>query len=227
MKLMDEKLMGNFCIRPADIERRSFEIIGEELAGHDGLPARTPLEDCIVRRVIHTSADFDFAGTLAFTHGAAEAALSLLRSGTDIVTDTMMAKSGINKTVFAALGGAVHCFMADADVAAAAKRDGVTRATASVDKAAALAKPLVFAIGNAPTALLRIHDLLAEGALDARLVIAAPVGFVNVVEAKELFLTSDVPCIIARGRKGGSAVAAAIVNALLYFKGDDASLRGI
>jgi precorrin-8X/cobalt-precorrin-8 methylmutase len=217
-----EKLMGNFYMKPEDIERRSFEIIDKELKEKEFTECREnmtrlPLEDCIVKRVIHTTADFDFARTLVFTHDAAQRAFNLLRSGTDIVTDTMMAKSGINKAVLAESGGTVHCFMADADVAAAAKRDGMTRAAASVDKAAALAKPLVFAVGNAPTALYRIHDLLASGTLDAKLVIAAPVGFVNVVEAKELFLTSEIPCIIARGRKGGSAVAAAIVNALLYF----------
>ncbi|MDR3356902.1 MAG: precorrin-8X methylmutase [Spirochaetaceae bacterium] len=200
---------------PESIEKRSFEIIDGELAERGCGQARTPLEAEVVRRVIHTTADFDFAGKLLFTHGAAEAALPLLRSGIDIVTDTTMAASGINKKLFTKGGGALHCFIADADVAAAAARNGITRAGVSVDKAAALGRDLIFAVGNAPTALLRIHELLNENRLAAKLVIAAPVGFVNVVEAKELFLDAPLPCIIAQGRKGGSAVAAAIVNALL------------
>jgi precorrin-8X/cobalt-precorrin-8 methylmutase len=130
---------------------------------------------------------------------------------------TGRAAEGINKKVLAKYGGEAFCFMADDDVAAAAEAGGVTRAQASVDKAASLAGPLVFAVGNAPTALIRIHDLIAREALEPSLVIAAPVGFVNVEASKELFLDSPVPCIIARGRKGGSAVAAAIVNALLYY----------
>jgi precorrin-8X/cobalt-precorrin-8 methylmutase len=208
----------NDMMRPNEIEKRSFEIIEAELAARRSgdAPARSPLEEAVVRRVIHATADFDFDGSIVFTHDAARTAFGLLRSGVGIVTDTMMAMSGINKTALAGFGGDVRCFMADADVAEAAKRDGVTRASASVDKAAALGKPLIFAVGNAPTALLRIHRLLGEKRLDARLVIAAPVGFVNVAESKELFLNAALPCIVARGRKGGSAVAAAIVNALLY-----------
>ncbi|MDR1363881.1 MAG: precorrin-8X methylmutase [Spirochaetaceae bacterium] len=212
--------MGMYT-KPEDIERRSFEIISKELAERGNMRVKSPLEEAVIKRVIHTTADFDFDGSIVFTHNAAQAAFDLLRSGVNIVTDTMMALTGINKAVFSKVGGdsaCVHCFIADADVAAAAERDGTTRAGASVDKAAALAKPLIFAIGNAPTALIRIHELLNENKLDARLVIAAPVGFVNVVEAKELFLDAGIPCIIARGRKGGSAVAASIVNALLYFK---------
>jgi precorrin-8X/cobalt-precorrin-8 methylmutase len=131
-----------------------------------------------------------------------------------------MAMAGINKTALARYGGAVHCFISDDDVAAAAKADGITRARAAVDKAAALSRPLVFAVGNAPTALLRINELVLGGRLEPCLIIAVPVGFVNVEYAKELFLDSPIPCIIARGRKGGSAVAAAIVNALLYVDDD-------
>jgi precorrin-8X/cobalt-precorrin-8 methylmutase len=207
-------------MRPEDIERRSLEIIGKELAERRNGRVKPALEDAVIKRVIHTTADFDFDDNIVFTHDAAQAAFDLLRSGIDIVTDTMMALTGINKTAFSKVSGnsaRVHCFMADDDVAAAAARDGTTRAAASVDKAASLGKPLIFAAGNAPTALIRIHELINKNILDAKLVIAAPVGFVNVVEAKELFLNAGIPCIIARGRKGGSAVAAAIVNALLYF----------
>ncbi|MDR1149615.1 MAG: precorrin-8X methylmutase [Spirochaetaceae bacterium] len=207
-------------MRPEDIERRSLEIIGKELAERRNGRVKPALEDAVIKRVIHTTADFDFDDNIVFTHDAAQAAFDLLRSGVDIVTDTMMALTGINKTAFSKVCGnnaRIHCFMADDDVAAAAARNGTTRAAASVDKAALLGKPLIFAAGNAPTALIRIHELINKNILDAKLVIAAPVGFVNVVEAKELFLDAEIPCIIARGRKGGSAVAASIVNALLYF----------
>ena len=207
--------MNTVFTGPESIEKRSFEIIGKELSERRGGRSRPPLEDEIIKRVIHTTADFEFDDSIVFTRGAAEAALTLFRSGIDVVTDTMMAKTGINKALFSKTGGALHCFIADDDVAEEAARSGLTRASVSVDRAAALGKPLIFAAGNAPTALIRIHELLSENKLDVKFVIAAPVGFVNVVEAKELFLDAAIPCIIARGRKGGSAVAAAIVNALL------------
>ena len=127
-----------------------------------------------------------------------------------------MAKAGINKTALASLGGQVHCFMSDPDVAQEAARRGVTRATVSMERAAALDKPCLFAIGNAPTALLHLLQLAQEGKVQPALVIGVPVGFVNVVESKELLLASPLPHIVARGRKGGSNVAAAICNALLY-----------
>jgi precorrin-8X/cobalt-precorrin-8 methylmutase len=206
-------------LSPDHIERRSFAIIAEELRIRRGtkVPAeRGPLEERILMRVIHATADFDYDDTIVFTHDAAETGKRLLRDGTCIVTDTRMAMAGINKTVLADYGGEVHCFMSDEDVAAAARANGVTRAQAAVDKAASLSRPLIFAVGNAPTALLRINDLMTSGKLAPRLIIGVPVGFVNVEPAKELFLNSPIPCIIARGRKGGSAVAAAIINALLY-----------
>ena len=182
---------------PADIERRSFEIISAELEGR-GIAL---LEETapIVKRVIHTTADFDYAESLVFSPGVVETARAALRAGAAVVTDTQMARAGINKTSLARFGGEVRCFMSDPDVAAGAKENGTTRAVASMDKASALPGPLLFAVGNAPTALIGV-----------------PVGFVNVVEAKELLLESGVPCIVARGRKGGSNVAAAIMNALLY-----------
>ena len=205
---------------PIEIEDKSLSIIEVELDrlhAETGIsPQRNPVEEAIVRRVIHATADFDFDTNLVFTNNAALAALEILRGGTTIITDTNMALAGINARALEAFGGKAWCFMGDGDVAAAAREHRTTRASASIDKAARLNEPLVFAIGNAPTALFRIHRLLREG-LKARLVIACPVGFVNVVEAKELFLSCEVPCVIARGRKGGSAVAAAIVNALLYY----------
>ncbi len=196
---------------PAEIERRSFEIIEEEL-GRELDPVQKP----IIKRVIHTTADFSYADTLCFSDGAVEAGLAALREGCDIVTDTNMGKSGINKTRLAQYGGEVHCFMADEDVAKEAKSRGTTRAVISMEKSATLGKDVIYAIGNAPTALIRLYELIAEGKIHPKLIIGVPVGFVNVVEAKELIMTADVPYIVARGRKGGSNVAAAICNALLY-----------
>lgn len=196
---------------PAEIERRSFEIIEEEL-GRELDPVQKP----IIKRVIHTTADFSYADTLCFSDGAVEAGLAALREGCDIVTDTNMGKSGINKTRLAQYGGEVHCFMADEDVAKEAKSRGTTRAVISMEKSTTLGKDVIYAIGNAPTALIRLYELIAEGKIHPKLIIGVPVGFVNVVEAKELIMMADVPYIVARGRKGGSNVAAAICNALLY-----------
>lgn len=202
----------NGHMKPADIEKRSFAIITEELGGRtfpDGVAE-------VVKRVIHTSADFDYADNLCFSPDAVEQAKAALEAGATIVTDTNMALAGISKPTLAQLGGRAVCLMADEDVAREAKARGVTRATVSMEHAAKLDGPLIFAIGNAPTALIRLHELIEEGAVSPALVIGVPVGFVNVVESKELFLGRDTPYIIARGRKGGSNVAAAIVNALMY-----------
>lgn len=195
-----------------DIEKRSFEIIGS-LLGEGKIEGEN---EAVVKRVIHTSADFDYVENLIFSEGAVKKGMTALKNGCDIVTDTQMAKAGINKTILGKLGGEVHCFMADEDVAAEAKQRGVTRAVVSMEKAAALAKPCIFAIGNAPTALIRLDEMIKRGELNPALIIGVPVGFVNVVESKELILASDIPHIVARGRKGGSNVAAAICNALLY-----------
>lgn len=199
-------------IKPMDIEKRSFEIIGS-LIGEGKIDAEN---EAVVKRVIHTSADFDYVENLIFSEEAVKKGIDALKNGCDIVTDTQMAKAGINKTILGKLGGEVHCFMADEDVALEAKQRGVTRAVVSMERAAALAKPCIFAIGNAPTALIRLHDMVNEEKLDPALIIGVPVGFVNVVESKELILASDIPHIVARGRKGGSNVAAAICNALIY-----------
>jgi precorrin-8X/cobalt-precorrin-8 methylmutase len=205
---------------PEEIEAKSLAIIGDELRRLRGDSAveRDPLEETILRRVIHASADFDYDRNLVFTHDAAKAALNAVRRGCVIVTDTLMVLSGINKRALAETGSGVQCFIADEDVARAASANHTTRSAAAVDKAAALKEPLVFAVGNAPTALLRIRDLVKEGVLKPEAVIGVPVGFVNVVEAKEAMFELDVPCIIARGRKGGSPIAAAIINALLYYE---------
>ena len=201
-------------VKPMEIEKRSFEIIGQELKEQGKI--LQPDTELIVKRCIHTSADFDYADNLAFSPGAVEQALAAIREGADIVTDTQMAKAGINKRALARYGGQVHCFMSDEDVAAAAKAAGTTRATASMDKAAALGGNFIYAVGNAPTALVRLYELIQEGKINPKLIIGVPVGFVNVVASKELIMETEVPWIIARGRKGGSNIAACICNALLY-----------
>ena len=193
-------------VKPMDIEKRSFEIITEELGDKKLLPGT----ELIVKRCIHTSADFDYADNLCFSPDAVE------KEGACIVTDTQMAKSGINKRALARYGGEVFCFMSDEDVAEAARKNGTTRAVASMDKAAAMDRKMIFAIGNAPTALVRLYELIGNGTLDPELIIGVPVGFVNVVQSKELIMGAGVPYIVARGRKGGSNIAACIVNALLY-----------
>lgn len=197
---------------PSDIEKRSFEIITQEL-GDIALDSK---EEPIIKRVIHTSADFDYLENLCFSKNVVDCLQQAIREGASIVTDTQMAKAGINKRQLARYGGEVYCFMGDEDVAEAAKKQGSTRAVASMDKAAELNCPLIFAIGNAPTALIHLYELIQVGKLQPEGIIGVPVGFVNVVEAKELIMKASVPYIVARGRKGGSNVAAAICNALLY-----------
>lgn len=199
-------------VLPRDIEKRSFEIITEELNGRK-LPED---QEMIIKRVIHTSADFDYVDNLCFSEGVVEKALAAIKKGAHIVTDTQMAKAGINKRSLAKFGGEVHCFIADEDIAKLAKDKGATRSAMSMEKAATMDKPLIFAIGNAPTALIKLYELIEEGKLKPELIVGVPVGFVNVEWAKELIMKADVPYIVARGRKGGSNVAAAICNALLY-----------
>ena len=202
-------------VKPNEIEKRSMEIITQELNG------RTWPEPqfSIVKRCIHTSADFDYADNLCFSENAAMLGVEALRRGAVIVTDTKMAWSGINKKKLAEYGGEAYCFMADEDVAKEAQERGCTRAAICMGRGAALGKEVIFAVGNAPTALIRLYELIQEGKVDPALIIGAPVGFVNVVEAKELIMTAGVPYIVPRGRKGGSNIAATICNAMLYYKG--------
>ena len=217
-------------VEPAEIENRSMEIIESELP-HEIDPKLAP----IIKRAVHTAADFDYVDNLCFSEDVVDKALEAIKNGACIVTDTQMAKAGINKAELGKYGGEVFCFMSDDDVREMAKKNGSTRARAvremakkngstraraSMDKAAQLDKPLIFAIGNAPTALIRLYELIQEGKLKPELIIGVPVGFVNVVQSKELIMQCDVPYIVARGRKGGSNVAAAISNALLYILRD-------
>lgn len=196
---------------PMEIERRSFQIISEEL--------RQPLDPQlapIILRVIHATADFDYARSLYFSPGAVESALAALRKGTAIITDTTMAMAGINKRTLSKLGGQVQCFIADPEVAESARKNNTTRSQESMIKAASVPSPVLFAIGNAPTALIQLHELIREQRIKPACIIGVPVGFVNVVQSKELIRGTQVPCILSLGRKGGSNVAAAIVNALMY-----------
>lgn len=206
-------------VLPNEIEKRSFEIIESEM----GNITLDPLQKPVIKRVIHTTADFDYLENLKFSDDVINKMISALKNGANIVTDTQMAKAGINKSVLAKLGGEVHCFMSDEDVAENAKRNGTTRASASMDKAAEIGGSVIFAIGNAPTALMRLRELMDEGKIKPAAIIGVPVGFVNVESAKELIMETDAPYIIAKGRKGGSNVAAAICNAVLYMIRDGIS----
>lgn len=205
-------------VGPGDIEARSFEIIADELAEMGIILDEE--NDLVIRRAIHTSADFDYARTLVFSDEAVKTARDLIREGAYIITDTNMALTGINKRLLAVFGGSVCCYMADEEVTAEARERGVTRASVSMEHAAAdlkrTGRKAIFAIGNAPTALITLRTMYDEGIFRPDFVIGVPVGFVNVTEAKEQILDTDIPHIINRGRKGGSNVAAAIVNALIY-----------
>ena len=199
---------------PEQIEQRSFEIIDGELKKRGIVLPKE--QEMITKRVIHTTADFEYTDTLTFSEGVVGIARELLKKGADIVTDTNMALSGINKRSLAGLGGEVHCYMADETVAKLARERGTTRAAVSMEIAAKIQKPVIFAVGNAPTALIQIYEMMQGCDWRPAFVIGVPVGFVNVEAAKELILQTDVPFIINRGRKGGSNVAAAICNALIY-----------
>ena len=199
-------------VSPMEIELKSFEIITEKLNGRTFGRDK----DDIVKRVIHTSADFDYADNLVFSENVVSKAVNAIKNGATIVTDTNMAFSGINKKVVEGFGGCVKCFIGDKDVADEAKKRKITRAMVSMEKASKIEGDVIFAIGNAPTALMCIDRLHKDGKLNPCVVIGVPVGFVNVVEAKELIIKSDMAHIVARGNKGGSNIAAAIVNAIVY-----------
>ena len=201
-------------VRPQDIEKRSFAIISKELEEKGIVLPKE--QELVTKRAIHTSADFDYAKTMTYSAHAVEIAKKLIQNGADIVTDTNMALAGVNKKELAKYGGEAHCFMAEEEVAKIAKERGVTRAAVSMEKAAQIEKPVLFAIGNAPTALIELYEMMQSGKYRPAFIIGVPVGFVNVEAAKDLILKTDVPYIINRGRKGGSNIAAAICNALLY-----------
>lgn len=200
-------------VEPHNIEKRSFELIQEELGD---LQLDKEIEP-IVKRVIHTTADFDYLNNMCFSKNAVRKGKEILASGATLVTDTNMAYSGINKKAAAKYGVNIKCFMADEDVAKEAMERGETRASISMERASKIKGPVIFAIGNAPTALIKIYQMIKNEIFKPELIIGAPVGFVNVVEAKELIMSlENVDYIVAKGRKGGSNIAAAICNALLY-----------
>lgn len=199
-------------MRPEEIERASMAVIEREMGDWTGPEENLP----VLKRVIHTTADFDFVRNLVFSPGAVRLGREALRRGVTVVTDTAMAASGISKPSAARWNVPVVCRMADPDVRDEALRRGVTRAVVSMERAVEETPDAIFAIGNAPTALIRLCELVREGAARPSLVIGVPVGFVNVVESKEILVGTDVPHIAAMGRKGGSPVASTIVNALLY-----------
>lgn len=217
---MDMQKYGLEQLLPGDIEKRSFEIISEGLKGMEF----DPLEEPVIKRCIHTSADFDYAENLVFTHSAVEKGIAAVRQGALIVTDTNMGKAGVNRSALKKTGSEAVCFMADEKVAEEAKRRGETRAVVSMEMAARIAgasdRPVIVAVGNAPTALIRLYELIEEECFSPALVIGVPVGFVNVEVSKELILKTRIPAIVARGRKGGSNIAAAVLNAVLYLSTD-------
>ncbi len=203
---------------PMEIEARSMELIAAELGDRPIPEENRP----VVLRCIHTTADFDYADNLCFSENAVKLGVEALAHGAGIVTDTTMAMAGINKRVLSKFGGQVYNFIGDPAVAAEARERGITRSAVSMERAAGLGEHLIYAVGNAPTALIRLYELWSEGRLPRpALIIGVPVGFVNVVEAKELIMQTDCPYIVARGRKGGSNVAAAVCNALLYIASQD------
>lgn len=217
-KLEEETGIRFRTTRPEEIERESFLMIQEEL-GESFLASYPETQLPVLLRVIHTTADFSYGESLVFANGAMEAACRAIRRGLPIITDTTMAASGINKAAAEKFGCQVHCFIGDEDVKEEAKHRSMTRAAVSVEKAARLYPDCIYAVGNGPTALLRLYELIREHKIRPALIIGTPVGFVNVVEAKELILQTEIPAIVARGRKGGSNVAAAICNALFRTAG--------
>jgi len=201
---------GPTILDPAAIERESFAIIEREMGEH----GFSELEWPIVRRVIHTSADFDFARNTLFSPGAVASALAAIRGGAAILCDTNMALAGVNRVRLAQFRASIHCHVGDAEVAALARAKGITRSTLALRKGVE-AGCSIFAIGNAPTALFELLRLIREGAPRPALVIGAPVGFVGAQESKEALIATDLPYIACRGRKGGSTIVTAILNALL------------
>jgi precorrin-8X/cobalt-precorrin-8 methylmutase len=205
--MSDEKMI----IRPEDIEKKSFEIITGMLGNH----VFKPLHEPIIKRVIHTTADFEYAGILKISENAVEKGIEAIRGGSNIVTDTRMAAAGIRKKSLEGFGGKVVCHMDDPEIASLAKSRSVTRALVSMEKATGDLNNRIFVIGNAPTALIRICEFIEEGCFKPELIIGVPVGFVNVLESKDILKKTGIPHILTEGRKGGSTVAAAIVNAIL------------
>ena len=196
---------------PKEIEAFSFRMIEAEAGDHQFPRDRWQ----IVRRMIHTSADFDYLGSVVFHPQAVSAGVKAIREGRNIVTDTQMARAGIRKSEISRFGGTVECLIDDPTVGRVAQDSGCTRAMAAVDAAVPMMKNGIYVIGNAPTALLRLIELIRAGKAQPALVVGVPVGFVNAAESKQELADLDWPHISNKGRKGGSNVAASVINALI------------
>lgn len=207
----------SYIKNPGEIEAKSFEIIQgileKEFPNHH---FENEMEEHIVKRAIHTSADFDYLENLKFTHGVIEKIVNAIENKGTILTDTNMALSGINKRVLDKLGVKYACLTNDENVAKYAKEHGITRSMAAIEYAATIEGPKIFVMGNAPTAVFKVIDMVNEGRLKVDAVVGVPVGFVGAAESKQALHESDLPSIAALGRKGGSNVAAAIINAIIY-----------
>ncbi len=198
-------------MKPHEIEKQSFGIIEQEAGKHGFLPAQWR----VVSRMIHTSADFDYLKTVRIHPDALSAGINAIHKGCAIITDTNMARAGIRKKDAENFGCRIKCFMEDENVIQRAARNNTTRAAAAVDVAGKDMAGGIYAVGNAPTALLRLIELIGDGSVTPALVVGFPVGFVNAAESKKMLAALDFPHITNMGRKGGSAIAAAVVNALL------------
>lgn len=212
----------NYIKNPQLIETESFKIIQSIIdEEHPDYRYPSPREELIVKRVIHTSADFDYLENLKFTHDVTAKLEAFFQGGEGtLFTDTTMALSGINKRVLDRMGINYECYIADPEVAKIAKAKGITRSMAGIERAATIPGPKIFVIGNAPTAIFKILEMVNAGTLDVTAVVATPVGFVGAAESKEDIYESQLPAVVARGRKGGSNIAASIINAVLYQLGD-------
>ncbi len=203
-------------MKPHEIEAKSFAIIDQEAGPHNFAPD----EWTIVRRMIHTTADFEYMEMTRFSGDAVVAGIKAIRNGFTVITDTNMAKAGIRKGPLAAFGGRCECLMADPQVAAEAKKRGVTKAHVAVEHARFMMKNGIYVVGNAPTALLRLLDMINKRQAEPALVVGLPVGFVNAVESKADLMKTGIPYISNVGRKGGSNVAASVINALALIAGE-------
>ena len=221
---MEDKKKVIEIIKPAEIEKRSFEIISEELdrtgVRINGNITVTEADDArilsIIKRCIHTTADFDYAKSMYFSNGAIDTLEELIRGGATIITDTNMALSGINKKELSKYGCEAKCFMSDEDIAKEAAARQLTRAHVSMEHAMKIGENVMFVVGNAPTALITLREHFDSGDYRPAFIVGVPVGFVNVETSKELIRETGISCILNMGRKGGSNVAAAIINAVLY-----------
>jgi precorrin-8X/cobalt-precorrin-8 methylmutase len=203
-------------MKPDEIERTSFEIIDREAGAHDF----TEQQWSIVRRMIHTTADFEFKEMVRFHPAALAAGIGAIRQGKAVITDTNMARVGIREKPLTRFGSHVKCYMNDPRIHAKAQKDGTTRAKAAVDMAAAEMADGIYVIGNAPTALLRLIELIHAKKAHPALIVGLPVGFVNAAESKTALMQMDYPYISNVGRKGGSNLAASVVNALAILAGE-------